>query len=399
LKKSITIIGGGACALMLGAELDPKKFNVFIYEKNAALGRKFLVAGEGGLNLTHSEKEDVFISKYHPKEFLEKSFFHFSNQHFIKWINNILGIETYVGSSGRIFPKKGIKPIQVLNAFLHKLKSNKVNIHTKRKWKGFSENQALLFEYDKQTIEVKSDYVIFCLGGASWPVTGSVGEWTDYFRDKKIDVKQFHASNCAFIINWDKNLIPKIEGKALKNITVTCGKITQTGEVVLTRTGIEGSGIYPLSFEIRQALNKQKQAAITIDLKPVFSEEKIIEKLSAKSKQKNLSDHLKTNIGLSEPGLALLKHFLSKEEFLDNKILAKKIKFFNLTITATGPIEDAISTTGGIALNEVGTDFQLKKLPNYFVMGEMLDYDAPTGGYLLQSCFSMAKYLADQLNK
>ncbi len=382
---------------MLGCELNSEKFEISIFERNATLGRKFLVAGDGGLNLTHSENEISFIKKYTPFSFLEKSFQSFSNHTFIKWLNG-LGIPTFIGSSGRVFPKKGIKPAEVLNLFLKKIKTNSVNINTKYKWQGFSNNNHLIFNHNNDLIKIKSDYFIFCLGGASWPITGSKGDWIDYFEEKHINTLPFKASNCAFQINWHPELIQKIEGKALKNISITCNKKTNYGEIVITRFGLEGSGIYPLSAQIRQQLDEVKNATVYIDFKPDFSLEKIIEKIESIADKKNFTTNLKIKLNLSQLQIQLLKACLSKQDFTDVNKLSVNIKKFKLTIINTATIEESISTVGGISLNEINENFELKKLPGHFVIGEMLDYDAPTGGYLLQSCFSMAKYLAHYLN-
>ncbi len=382
---------------MLACELNTAKFDVSIYEKNGALGRKFLVAGEGGLNLTHSENQKNFITRYTPASFFENSFLHFSNKDFILWLNE-LGITTFVGSSGRVFPSRGIKPIEVLNTFLNKIKKNKVEIFTKHTLKKFSHENILYFESGSVLKEIKSDIIIFCLGGASWPVTGSDGIWTALIKEKGIQINPFKASNCSFKINWPDAIVSKIEGKVLKNISITCGGKIHLGEIVLTKTGIEGSGIYPLSPEIRIQLEEKKIAEIVLDFKPNLSLEKIQEKLNSKPSETNITEHLKKHLNLSNIHVQLLKSYLSKEDFLNNIILSKKVKEFKLLITETGPIEDAISTIGGIDLKEIDSNFQLKKLPECYAIGEMLDYDAPTGGYLLQSCFSMAKFLSDRLN-
>jgi len=396
LNKKISIIGGGACALMLACELDTTQFDVSVYEKNAAPGRKFLVAGEGGLNLTHSEDPAGFIERYTPSDFLKQHFTHFNNHDLVKWIND-KGIETFVGSSGRIFPKNGMKPVEVLNVLLDAIRQNRVTVNTRFEWKGFAPAKRLVFEQGGEERLVSSDLVIFCLGGASWPVTGSNGSWTEYFSQKKILIKPFEASNCSFKIHWPSQIINKIEGKALKNCAVTCGDKTISGEVVLTREGIEGSGIYPLSPRIREQLNASGSADIFIDFKPAITHDVMLQKLEPRSDQsytKNISERL----NLNPLHLALLKQFVPKDEFLNPEKLAQHIKAFKLTVTGCGPLEDAISSVGGIVLDEISEQFELKKMPGYFVLGEMLDYDAPTGGYLLQSCFTMAKGLADYLN-
>ena len=397
LKKTVAIVGGGSSALMLGCILDPGKFVVTVYEKNASLGRKFLVAGDGGLNLTHSEPPERFIARYTPSLFLEPAFTHFSNRDFVSWING-LGIETFVGSSGRVFPKKGIKPVAVLNAFLNQLAANRVITRTKHIWKGFSSESALLFETETGNLSVKPDLVVFCLGGASWPVTGSRGDWLSYFGTRGISVTSFMASNCFFKTEWPSALIKTLEGKALKNCSIRCGSKIVEGEVVLTKNGIEGSGIYPLSPQIRQQLTQHGMAEISIDLKPSMTEAALASKLKASKGRNSYTEHIAKCLNLSALQVQLLKNYLSKDDFLNPGKLLFHIKNLKLKINGTGPVDKAISTVGGISLHEITPSFELKKIPGVFVIGEMLDYDAPTGGYLLQSCFTMAKNLADFLN-
>lgn len=397
MKKTISIIGGGASALILGCELDPKKYTIGIYEKNTALARKFLVAGDGGLNLTHSEDEAKFILRYTPSEFLETSFKHFSNKDLVVWLNN-LGIETFVGSSGRIFPKKDLKPIEVLNSLEEKIKNNHVTINFKHEWNGFLSNNELLFKTPAGNKQLQSDVVIFCLGGASWPVTGSKGEWITYFNAKGIKTIPFKASNCSFNINWPKEIIKSIEGKPLKNISITCANKVNAGEIVLTSFGIEGSGVYPLSPQIREELNKFGHAKIYIDLKPLLSSEDALKKITNSRSKLSYTENIVKQLNLNKTQIILLKSVMSKSDFLNPIKFVNNLKNLELLISSLGPIEDAISSVGGISLTEISEDFELKKIKNNFVIGEMLDYDAPTGGYLLQSCFSMGKHLADHLN-
>lgn len=397
MKQRIHILGGGPSALILASELDTKKFEVFIHEKNTAFGRKFLVAGQGGFNLTHSEDPEQFIQRYTPSAFLEKAFFSFNNRDLIIWLK-ARGIETYLGSSGRVFPLKGIKPIQVLNALLEYLEKRGVRLLYSREWMGFTESGELIFKTKTGNEIVSGDITVFCLGGASWPQTGSKGDWTEHFIKRGIAINPFQASNCAFEIKWTKELISKIEGHAIKNAVFSVGKKTHAGEAVLTAFGIEGSGVYPLSPEIRKALGKNKEAELLIDFKPGLSVPRLMEKLQSKKPKGSYTQHLKKTLNINDTQLALFKHHLSKADFLDTHRLAFFIKHFPLRITATGPIESAISTVGGISLNEINEHFEFKKIKNTYAIGEMLDYDAPTGGYLLQSCFSMGYYLAQYLN-
>lgn len=397
MKKTISIIGGGACALILACELDPKKFSVSIFEKNMALGRKFLVAGDGGLNLTHSENEKEFILRYTPNEFFENAFSHFSNKKFIEWINK-MGVETFVGSSGRVFPKKGIKPIDVLKIFEEKIKSNAVVLNFKHEWKGFADKNELIFKTTTVSKTIKSDIVIFCLGGASWPVTGSKGDWRSLFEIKNVKTTSFQASNCSFKVEWPKNIIKDIEGKPLKNISITCAGKTHIGEIVLTNFGIEGSGIYPLSPQIRELIRKNDHAKICIDLKPLLTIDECLNKLDKADSKLSYTENIIKNLNLNKVQMVLLKSKMSKNDFLEPFKFVNNLKALEISISALGPIEDAISTVGGINLSEINENFELKKIKNNYVIGEMLDYDAPTGGYLLQSCFSMGKFLADHLN-
>lgn len=403
MKKKIAIIGGGPAALMLAAHLNEDKFNVVIYEKNAALGRKFLVAGDGGFNLTHSENIDSFISRYTPADFFEPIIHQFSNNDLINWLK-VIGIDTFVGTSKRVYPIKGIKPIVVLNAIMHVLKQKNVTLKTKHCWKGWDENQLLFSvgetanENSFSEIKVESDVVIFALGGASWTVTGSDGSWADYFRQKNISLAPFMPSNCAFQVIWNKQFIKTAEGQSLKNIVVTCDDVEKPGELVITQFGLEGGAIYALSGLLRKQLQQNKTARLFIDLKPQWSVLEIQNKINSRG-NKSISECLKNTLNLPVVVCELLKTGLSKEEYTNTTILSEKIKHFPIGITAIAPIDEAISTVGGIDLTEVNSDFELVKLPKNYVIGEMLDWDAPTGGYLLQACFSMGYSLAMKLNQ
>ncbi len=416
-KQNIAIIGGGPASLMLACSLDANKFNISIYEKNSALGRKFLVAGKGGFNLTHSEDFTQFAERYQPQKFIEPFIEHFSNTDFRNWLKQV-GIETYVGTSKRVFPIKGVKPIEVLKAIESILKKNNVSIYYNHDWKGWSNEQLIFQTSNNQTSRINADVVVFALGGASWKVTGSDGNWTNYFNEKGVITNAFFPSNCAYKINWNSAFIKMHQGNALKNCEFTCGNTSQKGEAVITEFGIEGSGIYPLSGEIRKQLIrpnishpelvsgshemlKQVQhdvvAKLYIDFKPDLPLEEIIERIENKGKF-SIKEVLEKKINLSDTQIELLKLYTSKEEYNNVQFLSQLIKSFPLHIVGLAPIDDAISTVGGISLNEVTDGLELKKLPNHYCLGEMLDWDAPTGGYLLQACFSMGKFLAIQLN-
>jgi uncharacterized flavoprotein (TIGR03862 family) len=396
MKRSVAIIGSGPAALLAAAMLNENAFDVTIYERNFAPARKFLVAGDGGFNLTHSEALESFIHRYTPDTFLEKSIRSFTNTDLQGWLKHI-GIETYTGTSKRIFPVKGIKPIEVLNAILEELKRKNVQVKTKHNWKGWNSKNELIIQHDTKELIVKADIVIFALGGASWTKTGSDGSWLEIFEKRGIEVLPFRASNCGYEIKWDKTFLEQAAGKSLKNISISCGDKEKKGELVITQLGIEGGAVYALSPQIRKQLEEKNTADIYIDLKPDLTSTEIKNKLSVKE-NKSLSTFLKEELNLSSIQLALLKTRLTKEEFTDMNTLAGKIKQLHFSITAMAPVEEAISTVGGIALSAVKESFELKKIPDQYVIGEMLNWDAPTGGYLIQACFSMGYYVAQGLN-
>lgn len=393
MKKTVSIIGGGPSALLLAAFLDQKKFSIHIYEQKKAIGRKLLVAGKGGFNLTHAKHIKELIQEYTPPSFLKKALLNFDNEKLREWLKEI-GVPTYVGSSNRVYPQQGIKPIEVVQRMISDLETKGVNIHYQHKWIGWNQEDALTFE---SGATIQSDYTVFALGGASWRITGSDGSWTTAFKEKDIQLLPFEASNCAFQIKWPKSFVKTHGGAPLKNIALSCRDKTQKGELVITEFGLEGNAIYALSPQIRAALKEQQSANIHLDLKPRLSTEKVLEKLE-QSKEKTTSNKLKQALKLGSAQLELLKLNTSKAVFTDHKLLAKAIKKLTINITGIAPIDEAISTVGGVCLSEVSQHFELKKMARHFCIGEMLDWDAPTGGYLLQANFSMGVYLAQYLS-
>ncbi|MEE9362011.1 MAG: TIGR03862 family flavoprotein [Cellulophaga sp.] len=393
MKKQITIIGGGPSAFLLAAFLDAEKFTIIIYEKNKTSGRKFLVAGKGGFNLTHSEPIKQLIKRYTPNDFLDKALLSFTNTDFRNWLNKI-GIPTYIGSSKRVYPKEGIKPIEVLNAILKLLDEKGIIIKYEHTFSDWDDNSNPII--NNETIQ--TDYTVFSLGGGSWKITGSDGSWLNNFSKKKIKTKAFRASNCGYQINWESNFIQKHEGTPLKNITISCNNIIQKGEAVITKFGLEGNSIYGLSPQIREQLHTDSKAIVFIDFKPSLTLENVYSKIKL-SRYRNTTEVLKKELRLSTSQIDLLKINLSKKAYLNTESLAKNIKNFPLEIINIATIDKAISTVGGIDLNAISENFELKKMSNQFCIGEMLDWDAPTGGYLLQACASTGVYLAKHLNE
>ncbi|MFT5262570.1 MAG: putative flavoprotein (TIGR03862 family) [Polaribacter sp.] len=400
MKKRLAIIGAGPSALLLAAHLDSTKFEVCIYEKSKAAGRKFLVAGKGGFNLTHSEDISTFVKRYSPDSFLEKALLEFTNEDLRQWLESI-GIATFIGSSKRVYPLLGIKPITVLKQILKTLEDRGVVLNFEQEWLGWMANNELKF-YDGKEDKIKvveADYTVFAMGGGSWKVTGSDGGWRNLFSEKGIVTKEFRGVNCAYEVNWPSDFVDLYAGQPIKNLAVRCGGLIQKGEAVVTAFGLEGNAIYGLSPEIEKEFANRGVAKVFLDFKPMFSVAEVKQKL-VKSKDRKRTDLLRNTLKLSKVQVAIIKAVLSKEEFTgDLEQLSKLIKLTQVAFKSSAPLDEAISTIGGISIEELSQNFELKKMKNSFCIGEMVDWNAPTGGYLLQACFSMGVALAKQFNE
>jgi uncharacterized flavoprotein (TIGR03862 family) len=379
---------------MLAAQLDTDKYQVTIYDKKKAVGRKFLVAGEGGLNLTFNAPLDELINQYYPSDFITPILQQFTNEDLRNWFKS-LEVPTFLGSSNRVFPAKELKPIDVLNKITEHLTAKDVHFKLDTQWTGWNTKGHLCFNDSE---DIKSDITVFALGGASWKVTGSDGSWSGAFMEQGINVLPFRAANCAFHIDWDKSFINTHAGKPLKNIALKYKKQSSTGELVVSEFGLEGNALYTLSRSLQDELLTKKSVCLKLDLKPTMTATQIKAKYK-KSKLTKVTDILKEDLSLDRTAVALIKQYSDKETFMDIDQLAKIIKAVPITLTAADDIDKAISTLGGIALDEVDANFQLNKMPNTYAIGEMLDWYAPTGGYLLQGCFSMGYAVAKYLNE
>lgn len=398
MRKSVAIVGGGPSGLILADKLDKSLFDVTIYDRNLALGRKFLVAGKGGLNITHGEDIEIMKSKYTNFKALQDALTFFTNEDLRGWLLE-LGVETYSGSSSRVFPVKKTKPIKVFKSILNHIEVQGVKIVYAHTWVGFDTNNLVFIDENNNQTKTNADITVFALGGGSWKVTGSKGEWLTHFENKNIKTKKIEASNAAFGVNWNSGFIKKYEGTPVKNIHISFNNYLTKGEIVISKFGIEGGPIYALSKPLRESLNLSDKPTISINFKPTMKREAIIRKLKESKKRNSWSEHIIWKLKLSRNVFALLRDQLSKEDFLDPDKIADALQAFHIKITDIASVEEAISTVGGINLDEVSDKFELKKLPGTYVIGEMLDWDAPTGGYLLQGCFSMGAYLAYLLNK
>lgn len=377
-----------AAAITLG-----KKYEVHLFEKGKTLGRKFLVAGKGGFNLTNSVSGEALISKYEPASFLKSALLNFDSMATRTWLKE-LGIPTFIGSSGRVFPEKGIKPIAVLNALKDCMVKQDTQLYFEHECVDFSSGK-LTFKHGTATKEFSFDYCIFALGGASWSVTGSKGDWLSLFKEKGIETLPFQASNCGLEIPAIKNSLESFSGNPLKNIAIRCGELSIKGEAVISNYGLEGNAIYPISSAVRKELNKKGTADIQIDLKPFQTEAQLLSKLSTSTLPKNYAYLFKLN----KTQLALLKAFTTKETYLNPILFVKALKSLSIPVKGLRPIEEAISTVGGINCKALNADFSLKKFPDIYIAGEMFDWDAPTGGFLLQACFATGMHVSEAVDK
>ncbi|WP_300360249.1 TIGR03862 family flavoprotein [Fluviicola sp.] len=383
--KRVIIIGGGPAGLMAATQLLKSDCEILLLDQKASVGRKFLVAGDGGFNLTHSETPSEFRDKY-DSDWIKNTIRQFSNKDWIKFLKQI-GIETKVGSSGKIFPADEIKPIQVLNAWKEFLAS-KVQFVLNTRFLNFDEKQVEV-ERDGKKEKLDFDYLVLALGGKSWPVTGSDGAWVQGFEEKGIIVTPFESSNSGLVLyeNW----IEGLEGKILKNIQTSCGNQSCSGDLVCTSYGLEGKPAYA----INGALRKMEKPVFKVDLKPQMTPEKVFEILK---KAKNPSQGLK-ELKMGEVAVFWIRNFVSKERFLNPKELAKAIKEFPIGIKGFRPIDEVISCAGGVAESEITESGELNRYPTVFVAGEMIDWDAPTGGYLIQGCVSSGYVAGKAISK
>lgn len=381
----IAIIGAGPAGLIAAERLAEAGHAVTIYDRMPSPARKFLLAGRGGLNLTHSEPMDAFLPRYREASlWLEPALRAFPPQALRDWADG-LGQETFIGSSGRVFPKP-MKASPLLRAWLRRLQGLGVAFAPRHDWRGWSEDGALLFDHDGNPAEARPAATLLALGGASWPRLGSDGGWAPLLAERGIAVSALRPANGGFAIAWSPILRERFAGAPLKRIAIRFGEEQARGEAMIDAEGLEGGAVYALSASLREAVLREGRATITLDLRPDLDQPRLIERLAARRKGETLSNHLRKAAGLSPAAIALLREPGRLPE--EPAALAALVKALPLVLTGLRPIERAISTAGGIAASEVDEHFMLKRLPGTFAAGEMLDWEAPTGGYLLQACFA-----------
>ncbi|WP_460051421.1 TIGR03862 family flavoprotein [Sessilibacter sp. MAH2] len=386
ISLNAVIIGAGPAGLMAAEQLARHNILVTIFDAMPSVGRKFLRAGIGGLNLTHSENKSDFLKRYTPAHQIEPWLKRFDADALISWVKE-LGIDTFVGSSGRIFPTQK-KAAPLLRAWLKRLKDSGVNIETRHRWLGWDEHGNLRFQNSEGELTVKSEVVIFALGGGSWPRLGSDGRWMEIFRQRGINCQPFRSSNCGFNYSWSDNFQREQQGQPLKNVCLTSQISSKKGDATISAYGLEGSLIYGLSASIQDQISNKGQAIVYWDLLPDCSVTDIRGKLQNRRSKDSLSNMLRKQLGISGSKLALLKELTSKEQMQNIDALAELIKNLPQILPSCRPISEAISTAGGVDFEQLTEGLMLKFTPGIFCVGEMLDWDAPTGGYLLTACFA-----------
>lgn len=399
LPAQVAIIGGGPAGLMAAEVIASAGIKVALYDAMPSVGRKFLLAGVGGMNITHSEAHEKLLTRYSAAQsFLAPYLNQFSAKELCEWIHG-LGIETFVGSSGRVFPTD-MKAAPLLRAWLHRLRELGVQINPRHRWSGWTEDGALKITEQKNSESIEkniyADAVVFALGGASWQRLGSDGAWVNLLQAKDIQVAELLPSNCGFEANWSGQFQQEFSGAPLQTIRLSAidanGKSHSIrGEAMIAKTGIEGTSVYALSSLLRDKIIAAGTAELAIDLLPDISEEKILVQLNKPRGKNSASNFLRKQLRLPSVKLALLRELTPVEIWKDNKSLARVLKQLIIPLNGFRPIDEAISSAGGILANELANNLMLKKIPGVFCAGEMLDWEAPTGGYLLTACFATGR--------
>ena len=400
MDKTVAVIGGGPAGLMAAEVISAGGVKVDVYDSMPSLGRKFLMAGKSGLNITHSESFEQFVSRYGKRrEQIEPLLKNFGPDELRQWVHG-LGMETFVGTSGRVFPV-GMKASPLLRAWLKRLDASGVIFHLRHKWRGFINlaqdgvlaaedggKSMLEFETPEGIKHIKADVVVLSLGGGSWSRLGSDGAWVPWLKQAGAEVEALKPSNCGFDVEWSPHFRDRFDGYPIKSAILSFGSFRQQGEFIVTREGVEGSLIYAASAMIRDEIYASGKAIISLDLSPDRSLEWLVEKLSKLRGSRTVASHLEKTVGIKGVKAGLLREFVSKENFTIAERLAYSIKHLQIPLIAPRPLDEAISSAGGVTFESLDEHLMLRTMPGVFCAGEMLDWEAPTGGYLLTACFA-----------
>ena len=383
------VIGGGPAGLMAAEALAQRGLAVQVFDAMPSVGRKFLLAGVGGMNITHSEPYPQFVARYAERQdAIGRLLQDFDADALRQWIHG-LGIETFVGTSGRVFPTD-MKAAPLLRAWLKRLRDSGVVIHTRHRWLGWNADGSLRLAYPQGELNVKADVLVLALGGGSWARLGSDGAWVPLLAERAVDISPLQASNCGFeVAGWSDLLRDKFAGAPLKNIALSVpGKAPRKGEFILTAQGVEGSLVYAWSAPLREAINQEGQATLLLDLLPDKPVDKIAQALARPRGSRSMAKHLHSQLGIDGVKAALLRELTDQATFADMAALARAIKALPITLVRTRPLDEAISSAGGVRFEGLDERLMVKGMPGVFCAGEMLDWEAPTGGYLLTACFA-----------
>ena len=387
--KHIAIIGAGPAGLMAAEAALAQGARVNIYDAMPSAGRKFLMAGKSGLNITHSEDEAQFRQRYDaPDARLAAMVEQFGPSQIVKWMAG-LGIEAHVGSSGRVFPI-GMKASPLLRRWLARLGEAGAELHTRHRWTGWNSTGALIFGNMTGRVAVEADAVILALGGASWKRLGSDGAWADLLAKRGVALEAFAPSNCGFVADWSVKMAAQ-EGAPVKGILLSAHGQIVRGDFVITKTGIESGAVYPLAAALLRDLARKRQAILTIDLLPETDEALLTARLAAQYPKDSLSNRLRKAARIDGAKAALLFEVTKGAPPRAAADLARLLKALPLTLTGTAPMDTAISTAGGVSWNALDDGLMLKALPGVYCAGEMIAWDAPTGGYLLTACLATGR--------
>lgn len=399
MDKSIAIIGGGPAGLMAAEILSQRGLKADVYDSMPSLGRKFLMAGKSGLNLTHSEPFEKFISRYGDRRTQVEAWLKDFSPHDLREWARGLGIETFVGTSRRVFPV-AMKASPLLRAWLKRLSEAGVNFHLRHRWNGViklvaedgdGSKVSVKFETPDGIRYIKAGAVILALGGGSWRRLGSDGAWVDWLEQAGVKVEALKPSNCGFDVVWSAHFQEKFDGHPIKSVVLTFESFRQQGEFIVTKEGVQGSLIYAASALLRDEIYKNGKAVMQLDLAPDKTEAQLIERLSKPRGSRSMASHLEKTVGMKGVKAGLLREFVPKDEFTKMEQLAFYIKHLPLPLIAPRPLDEAISSAGGVAFEALDENLMLRNLPGVFCAGEMLDWEAPTGGYLLTACFASGR--------
>lgn len=390
--RRIAVIGGGPAGLFAAERLRAAGLDVDLYEAKSSPGRKFLIAGKGGLNLTHSDPRPLFDSRYREQATRVGRWLDgFDAQALRDWAAGF-GVETYVGSSGRVFPVDR-KAAPLLRGWVRRLKEQGVRLHVNHRWLGWSDDGALRFATDNGELEVRADATVLALGGGSWPQLGSDGTWVPALQARAVDIAPLQSANCGFDVAWTPFFAQRHAGAPLKPVVAHWHGLdgeprTLQGECVASEYGIEGSLIYALSADLRETLNRDGHATLWLDLVPGRDEARLLADLSQPRKGRSFGEHLRRQAGLDAVKTALVFETLGKDAGNDLAAVIATLKRLPLRLLRPRPMAEVISTAGGVRLDALDEGLMLRTLPGVFCAGEMLDWEAPTGGYLLTACYA-----------